>query len=90
MLTPAPYRPLPRCSFIVPLVGGRNVKYFTSILLAIPCFWMAIALNSPDVSCLTVVFCAMFSGVGGGAFASSMANINPFFPKRRAGYTLGE
>ena len=34
--------------------------------------------------------CAMFSGVGGGAFASSMANINPFFPKRRAGYALGK
>merc|ERR1719238_1904095 len=31
----------------------------------------------------------MFSGVGGGAFASSMANINPFFPRRRAGYALG-
>ena len=26
-------------SFIVPLVGGRNVVYFTSILLAIPCAW---------------------------------------------------
>ena len=74
----------------MPLVGGRNVKYFQSILLAIPCLWMALALGNPDVNCLTVVFCAMFSGVGGGAFASSMANINTFYPKRLAGYALGE
>lgn len=76
-------------SFVVPLVGGRNVVYFTSILLAIPCLWAAIALSNPDVSALMVVIAAMFSGVGGGSFASSMANINPFFPRRRAGYALG-
>ena len=76
-------------SFIVPLVGGRNVVYFTSILLAIPCAWAAIALSSPDVPAILIVLAAMFSGVGGGAFASSMANINPFFPRRRSGYALG-
>jgi len=76
-------------SFIVPLVGGRNVVYFTSILLAIPCAWAAIALSSAHVPAILIVLAAMFSGVGGGAFASSMANINPFFPRRRAGYALG-
>ena len=55
-------------SFIVPLVGGRNVVYFTSLLLAIPCAWAAIALSSPDVSALMVVIAAMFSG-GQGARA---------------------
>lgn len=76
-------------SFVVPLVGGRNVVYFTSILLSIPCIWAAIALSNPHCSAIMVVIAAMFSGVGGGAFASSMANINPFFPRRRAGYALG-
>ena len=76
-------------SFVVPLVGGRNVVYFTSILLAIPCVWTAIALSSGDVPAILIVVAAMFTGVGGGAFASSMANINPFFPRRRAGYALG-
>ena len=31
----------------------------------------------------------MFSGVGGGAFASSMANISPFYQKKHQGYALG-
>lgn len=76
-------------SFMVPVVGGRNVVYFTSILLAIPCAWMAIALSSPDTGYLQVTIAAMMSGVGGGSFASSMNNISPFFPKRQQGYGLG-
>ncbi len=32
---------------------------------------------------------ALWSGVGGGNFASSMSNINPFFPKRLQGLALG-
>merc|ERR1719201_2571804 len=56
-------------SFIVPLVGGRNVVYFPSILLANPCVWAAIALSNPNVSAIMVVLAAMFSGVGGGSFA---------------------
>ena len=44
---------------------------------------------SADVYAIVIVFAAMMSGVGGGAFASSMANINPFYPRRRAGYALG-
>ena len=61
----------------------------TSIGLAIPCLWAGIALMSADVYAIVIVFAAMMSGVGGGAFASSMANINPFYPRRRAGYALG-
>ena len=61
----------------------------TSIGLAIPCLWGGIALMSADVYAIVIVFAAMMSGVGGGAFASSMANINPFYPRRRAGYALG-
>ena len=61
----------------------------TSIGLAIPCLWAGIALMSADVYAIVIVFAAMMSGVGGGAFASSMANINPFYPRRRAGFALG-
>jgi len=32
---------------------------------------------------------AILSGVGGGAFASSMSNISFFFPKRMQGLSLG-
>jgi len=76
-------------SFVVPFVGGRNVVYMTSIGLATPCLWAGIALMSADVYAIVIVFAAMMSGVGGGAFASSMANINPFYPRRRAGFALG-
>ena len=62
--------------------SGRNVVFFTSILLAIPCIWMALALSDGGTSYLQVIIAAGFSGVGGGAFASSMANITPFSPKR--------
>ena len=72
-----------------PCYGRRNVVYFTSLLLAVPCVWMAIALGSPDVDYLQITIAAMFSGVGGGSFASSMGNISPFFPKRQQGYGLG-
>ena len=76
-------------SFVTPIVGGRNVVFFTSILLAIPCIWMALALSDGGTSYLQVIIAAGFSGVGGGAFASSMANITPFSPKRQVGYYLG-
>ena len=72
-----------------PIVGGRNVVFFTSVLLAIPCIWMALALSDGGTSYLQVIIAAGFSGVGGGAFASSMANITPFSPKRQVGYYLG-
>ena len=76
-------------SFVTPIVGGRNVVFFTSVLLAIPCIWMALALSDGGTSYLQVIIAAGFSGVGGGAFASSMANITPFSPKRQVGYYLG-
>merc|ERR1719460_3005713 len=50
---------------------------------------MALALSNPNVAYLQITIAAMTSGVGGGAFASSMANISPFFPKRQQGYGLG-
>ena len=61
----------------------------TTLLLCVPCVWMALALSNPNVAYLQITIAAMTSGVGGGAFASSMANISPFFPKRQQGYGLG-
>ena len=76
-------------SFVIPVAGGRNVIFFTTLLLSIPCLWAAIALSSGDVGFLTLTGAAIFSGVGGGSFASSMANISTFYPKRLQGYGLG-
>ena len=43
----------------------------------------------PGVSFNTLLIIAMFAGVGGGNFASSMTNINAFFPRRLKGWALG-
>ena len=43
----------------------------------------------PGVSYGTLLFVACLAGVGGGNFASSMTNINAFYPARLKGWALG-
>jgi NNP family nitrate/nitrite transporter-like MFS transporter len=43
----------------------------------------------PGTSYTTFMIVACFAGVGGGNFASSMTNINAFFPERHKGWALG-
>ena len=43
----------------------------------------------PGVSYTTLLIVAALAGVGGGNFASSMANINAFYPDRLKGWALG-
>ena len=76
-------------SFMIAIGGGRNVIGVTTALLIIPTLGVGIALQNPDTSYLTFVLLAIVSGVGGGAFASSMSNISFFFPKRMQGLSLG-
>ncbi len=76
-------------SFMIALCGGRNVKFMTTLLLIFPALGTGFALKDPGTSFLTYVVLAALCGVGGGAFASSMSNINFFFPKRMQGLSLG-
>ena len=76
-------------SVMIAIGGGRNVIGVTTALLIIPTLGVGIALQNPDTSYLTFVLLAIVSGVGGGAFASSMSNISFFFPKRMQGLSLG-
>lgn len=76
-------------SFAIAIAGGRNVKAVTSLLLILPALGAGLALQNPDTSFLTFVVVAALSGIGGGAFASSMSNISYFFPKRMQGLSLG-
>lgn len=76
-------------SFMIAICGGRNVKFMTTLLLILPALGAGIALQSPDVQFTTLILLAAMSGVGGGAFASSMSNISFFFPKRIQGLALG-
>ena len=76
-------------SFMIAICGGRNVKFMTTLLLIIPALGTGLALQNPHTTFLTYIILAALSGVGGGAFASSMSNISFFFPKRMQGLTLG-
>lgn len=76
-------------SFMTQCAGGRNVVYSTSLLLALPMLMAGIALKDPQVPFNLLLTCSMLSGVGGGAFASSMSNISFFYPKKLQGYALG-
>lgn len=76
-------------SFMIAIAGGRNVKFMTTLLLLIPAVGAGFALKNPDTSFLTLIILAAISGIGGGAFASSMSNISFFFPKKMQGLALG-
>jgi NNP family nitrate/nitrite transporter-like MFS transporter len=76
-------------SFLVALAGGRNTVAVTTALLIVPALGAGIALQDVHTSFTTFVVLATLSGIGGGNFASSMANIPGFFPRRLAGTALG-
>src|SRR5262249_30250509 len=77
------------CSFLVAVAGGRTVATVTTALLLLPAIGVGLALQSPATPYWVLVALAVASGVGGGAFASSMSNISGFFPKRMQGLALG-
>jgi NNP family nitrate/nitrite transporter-like MFS transporter len=76
-------------SFMISICGGRNVKFMTTVMLIIPALAAGIALQNPATPFYVFIILAAMSGVGGGAFASSMSNISFFFPKRMQGLALG-
>lgn len=76
-------------SFFVALSGGRNAVALTTALLILPAIGLGMALQNPHTPFSSYVVLAALSGIGGGAFASSMSNISFFFPKRMQGTALG-
>jgi NNP family nitrate/nitrite transporter-like MFS transporter len=76
-------------SFLISISGGRNVIFITTVLLIIPAFGVGIALQNIDTPFTVFAVLAALSGLGGGAFASSMSNISFFFPRKVQGTSLG-
>jgi NNP family nitrate/nitrite transporter-like MFS transporter len=76
-------------TFAVPKFGGRNWTVFSALALLLPTILFAIFVQRPDTSYLVFVLIAATAGLGGGNFASSMANINFFYPSRSKGTALG-
>ena len=75
-------------SFMVPIFGGRLWTTLSTASLLIPAFGIGYAVQNPDTPYLIFLVLALLCGLGGGNFASSMANISFFFPKSQKGSAL--
>jgi NNP family nitrate/nitrite transporter-like MFS transporter len=69
--------------------GGRNWAIISGIALLVPTTltWWLMANPGHGLGSFLVV--AALAGLGGGNFASSMTNINAFYPQRMKGWALG-
>ncbi|MEU8974307.1 MFS transporter [Streptomyces sp. MUSC 14] len=75
-------------TFAVAVFGGRNWTIISASLLLVPTV-AAFAVMKPGTSFTTFLLIGLLAGIGGGNFASSMTNINAFFPLREKGWALG-
>lgn len=76
-------------TFLVARLGGRNWTIISALLLLIPTVSLALVAGRPQTPFAVLLIIAGLSGLGGGNFASSMANITFFFPAARKGWALG-
>jgi len=76
-------------SFLVPIFGGRRWTAISTASLLIPAVGMGFALRDPDTSYPVLLALALFCGLGGANFSSSMSNISFFFPKVKKGLATG-
>ena len=76
-------------SFAVPIFGGRRWTTVSTLLLLVPVLGLAFAVRDTATQYPTFLFFALSAGVGGGNFASNMANVSFFFPRERQGTVLG-
>ena len=76
-------------TFAVTTFGGRNWTIFSTSVLFIPTIALAYFVTQPDTPFWMMLCVAATAGLGGGNFASSMANISFFYPDRMKGWALG-
>lgn len=75
-------------SFMVPIFGGRLWTTLTTWSLMIPALGIGLAVQNPQTPYWLLLLLALLCGLGGGNFASSMANIGFFFPRSQKGNAL--
>ncbi len=75
--------------FMVPIFGGRRWAAMSTASLLLPAIGIGLVIGDPTASYSTFAILALLCGFGGGNFASSMVNINSFFPKAQQGMALG-
>ncbi|WP_274126939.1 nitrate/nitrite transporter [Abyssibius alkaniclasticus] len=75
-------------SFMVPIFGGRLWTTLSTASLLLPAMGIGYAVQDPSTPYLIFLVLALLCGLGGGNFASSMANISFFYPKAEKGNAL--
>ncbi len=75
-------------SFMVPIFGGRLWTALSTASLLLPALGIGYAVQNPETPYFIFMVLALLCGLGGGNFASSMANISFFFPKAEKGNAL--
>ncbi|HET9828203.1 MAG TPA: MFS transporter [Nocardioidaceae bacterium] len=76
-------------TFAVPRFGGRNWTMASAAMLLVPTLGFGYAVQRPGTPFWVFCLIAATAGLGGGNFASSMANINFFYPAASKGTALG-
>jgi NNP family nitrate/nitrite transporter-like MFS transporter len=71
-----------------PIFGGRLWTTLATWSLMIPAVGIGLAVQNPNTPYFLFLGLALLCGLGGGNFASSMANISFFFPKAEKGNAL--
>jgi MFS transporter, NNP family, nitrate/nitrite transporter len=76
-------------AFAPAIFGGRNWTIFSAAVLFIPTLALAYFVTQPETPFWLMLTVAATAGLGGGNFASSMANISFFYPHHMKGWALG-
>ena len=76
-------------AFAPAMFGGRNWTMVSAAALFIPTLSLAYFVTQPETPFWLMLIVAATAGLGGGNFASSMANISFFYPDRMKGTALG-
>lgn len=75
-------------SFMVPIFGGRLWTTLSTASLLLPAIGIGFSVQNPETPYSIFLILALLCGFGGGNFASSMANISFFYPKKEKGNAL--
>lgn len=69
--------------------GGRDWAVFSSLILLVPTVGTLLLLVNPGQPLWMYMVCAALTGLGGGNYAASLANVDAFYPQRLKGVALG-
>jgi MFS transporter, NNP family, nitrate/nitrite transporter len=72
----------------IAVFGGRAWTTFSALVLLIPTVGTIVLLANPGLPLWPYVLCAALTGLGGGNYAASLANVNAFYPQRLKGAAL--